>query len=99
MERLSLEKLQVLLIDTFNYDYKKRALLGPMIHEFDDEYYDAAILYITENQKTVLKSLFVSIEDIQKEMGCDYLEALCILNNIKKHPDQVDFIMHYSKVE
>jgi hypothetical protein len=37
--------------------------------------------------------------EIEQEFHCNYLEALCILNNIKNFPDQVDYIMHFDEVE
>lgn len=98
MERVSLEELQVLLISALDYDYGKRALLGPMIYEMDDEYYNAAMLYVKENKKTPIKELFVTTEDVERELDCCYLEALCIVNNVKKYPDQVDYIMHYWEI-
>ena len=98
MERVSLKKLQVSLTKILDYDYGKRALLGPMIYEMDDEYYNAAMLYINENVKTPIKELFVTTEDVERELDCCYLEALCIVNNVKKYPDQVDYIMHYRKI-
>lgn len=99
MEKLSLEKLQTLLIKVLDADYLKRALIGPLIHQFNDEYYSAAISYITNGEKTLIKETYLTSAEIEQEFKCSYLEALCILNNIKNFPEHVDYIMHFNEVE
>ena len=99
MERISLEKLQTSLIRVLDADYRKRALIGPIIHQFNDQYYSAAINYIENGVKTVLKETYLTTEEIEKEYKCDYLEALYILNNIRCFPDKVDYIMHFDEFE
>lgn len=99
MERLSLEKLQILLTKALDDDFQKRALIGPLIHQFDDQYYAAAIAYIMSGEKTIIRESYLTTEKIEREFSCNYLEALCILNNVKKFPEQADFIMHFDEVE
>lgn len=99
MNKLSLEKLQIYLARALDYDYQKRALLGPIIHEFDDKYYAAALAYILNGEKTLLKEDYLTTEKIEREFHCNYLEALCILNNVRKYPEQIDFIMHFDEIE
>ena len=74
-------------------------MIGPIIHQFNDQYYSAAVNYIENGVKIVLKETYLTTEEIEKEFKCDYLEALCILNNIRCFPEQVDYIMHFDEIE
>lgn len=99
MERLSLEDLQIALIDVFGADYKKRALIGPMIYDFDDRYYAAAMNFIHSGRETELQESYLTTKMIEDEFKCHYLVSLCILNHVKNHPAQINFIMHFEEVE
>lgn len=98
MEKLSLRRLQSLILKKED-SYRTRALLGPIVHQMPDSYYDAAIKYLTSNQKEEIVEFNIKISEISNEFQCGYLEALCILNNIRQHPDEAYYIMHYSETE
>ena len=99
MERLSLEDLQIALIGVFGADYKTRALIGPMVYDFDDRYYAAAIGFIRNGAEVTMQESYLTTDMIKAEFKCHYLEALGILNHIKNHPAQINYIMHFEEVE
>ena len=98
MERVSLARLQSMILEKEG-SFTLRAIVGPIIYQLDDKYYNAAIEYLKNNIKTEIVESDVSASDVMEHMECTYLEALCILNNIRNYPNQVSYIMNYNIIE
>ena len=79
--------------------FKLRGIVGPILYQLDDAYYNASIKYLTENVKTEIVECGISASDVMEHMECTYLEALCILNNVRTFPNQMNFIMNYNFIE
>ena len=68
------------------------AFFAPIIYAFDDRYFSAAEKYLNNGEEENLCFDEYSVEKIKSAMGCAYLEALVILNNMEKMPEYACYI-------
>ena len=67
-------------------------ILAPIMYAFNDKYYFAVEKFLDNGEETDLCFDEYSIKKIMTSMGCSYLEALIILNNMEKIPEYACYI-------
>lgn len=68
------------------------ALLSPIMYNLEDRYFTAVENYLDKGEESNLFFDEYSVEKIKKSMGCTYLEAILILNNMENMPENACYI-------
>ncbi len=66
--------------------------LCPSVYEYEEKYYRACEDFVTSGTEACLTFDEYSTDMIKSGMHCGYIEAVIILRNIEKHPENAHLI-------
>lgn len=92
MSRISFIKFRNKFATSSKLSRNQVAVLAPIIYGFPEKYFTACEKYLDNAEETELSFDEYSTEMIKTAMACSYIEALVILHNMEKFPDNACYI-------
>lgn len=92
MERISFLQFRNLFARKSKMSKNNIAIFAPIIYRLEDKYFNACKNYLETGIMEEILFDEYSTEIIVRGMGCSYIEALVVLNNLEKFPDSACYI-------